>query len=195
MFQILSWLIFVPLVGALIICFLPKERTGLMRTVALAATGFVLALSLCLLSRFDFQAVGLQFVEHTSWIPQFNIWYFLGVDGLSANLVFLTALLGFLACLASNTIVHRQKEYYMLYLLLMVGMMGTFLAIDLFLFYVFWEIVLIPMYFLIGIWGGPRRHYAAIKFFLFTLAGSVLMLVGILVAFFSVVPHTLEWWK
>ncbi len=192
MFQILSWLIFAPLVGALIICFVSKERTGLMRAVALVATGFVLALSLCLIARFDFQAVGLQFVERIPWIPQINIWYSLGVDGLSVNLVFLTALLGFLACLASNTIVHRQKEYYLLYLLLMVGMMGTFLAMDLFLFYVFWEIVLIPMYFLIGIWGGSRRHYAAIKFFLFTLTGSVLMLVGILVAFFSVVPHTFD---
>ena len=103
---------------------------------------------------------------------------------------FLTALLGFIVCISSFSIENRQKEYFVLYLLLMTGMTGTFLALDLFLFYIFWEVVLIPMYFLIGIWGGPRREYAAIKFFLYTLAGSVLMLVGILVTYFTVNPHT-----
>ncbi len=178
--------------GAAIILLLPKERVNLMRTIALLSTGAVLALSVWLLFQFDRRAAGLQFVEHAAWIPQMNIWYFLGVDGLSVGLVFLTGLLGFLACIASHDIVQRQKEYFILYLLLMTGMMGTFLALDLFLFYVFWEIVLIPMYFLIGIWGGPRREYAAIKFFLYTLAGSVLMLVGILVAYFSTSPHTFD---
>lgn len=189
---ILSLLTFIPFIGVLVILLLPKEKVALIKGTALLSTGLVLALSLCLLSRFELGVAGLQFVERVAWIPQLNIWYYLGVDGLSVGLVFLTGLLGFLACIASGDIVQRQKEYFIFYLLLMTGMMGTFLAIDLFLFYIFWEVVLIPMYFLIGIWGGPRRHYAAIKFFLYTLAGSVLMLVGILVAYFNTNPHTFD---
>ena len=132
----------------------------------------------------------MQFVERLPWIPQMNINYHLGVDGISIGLVFLTALLGFFACVGSYGIKERQKEYYFLYLLLNTGMLGTFLALDLFLFYVFWEVVLVPMYFLIGIWGGPRKEYAAIKFFLYTLAGSLLMLLGILALYFHTDPHT-----
>lgn len=181
-----------PIAGVAVIALLPKERVNVIKTVALLATGAVLILSVWLMAQFKLDVVGLQFVERVAWIPQLNIWYYLGVDGLSIGLVFLTGLLGFIACLASNDIGHRQKEYFIFYLLLMTGMMGTFLAIDFFLFYVFWEIVLIPMYFLIGIWGGPRREYAAIKFFLYTLAGSVLMLVGILVAYFQTNPHTFD---
>ncbi len=132
----------------------------------------------------------MQFVEYKPWLGGWNIWYFLGVDGLSLALIFLTSLLGFLACLASWGIEETVKEYFIFYLLLMTGMLGTFLALDLVLFYIFWEVVLIPMYFLIGIWGGPRREYAAIKFFLYTLAGSVLMLIGILSLYFLSQPHT-----
>ena len=190
MASILSYLIFLPLVGALIVLLLPKKNVSLMKYVALTATGLVLALAIVLLSKFDYTNAQMQFVESVPWISQMNVWYFLGVDGLSVALVFLTALLGFLACVASWGVEHREKEYFVLYLLLMTGMLGTFIALDLFLFYVFWEVVLIPMYFLIGIWGGPRREYAAIKFFLYTLAGSVLMLVGILVAYFTADPHT-----
>ena len=192
MFPLLSSLIFFPLVGALLILFLPKKNESLMKWVALAATAPLLLFSILLLTQFNYHNVQMQFVENAVWIPQINAWYFLGVDGLSVALVFLTALLGFIACVASWGIAQRVKEYFVLYLLLMTGMTGTFIALDLFLFYIFWEVVLIPMYFLIGIWGGPRREYAAIKFFLYTLAGSVLMLVAILVTYFTANPHTLN---
>ena len=191
MASILSLIIFLPLVGALFILFVPQEHVRLARKIALLATGAVLALSIYLVTQFDIsQGAQIQFVEKSIWIAPFNIWYFVGVDGLSIALVFLTALLGFIAALASGGIQQRQKEYYVLYLLLMTGMTGTFLALDFFLFYIFWEVVLIPMYFLIGIWGGPRREYAAIKFFLYTLLGSVLMLVAILVMYFTSQPHS-----
>ena len=187
---ILSYLIFAPLVGAALILALPPKKTGLIKTIAFLSTGFVLALAGCLVARFDYTSAEFQFIQQTQWIPALNVWYFVGVDGVSLALVFLTALLGFLACLSSFSIDNRQKEYFVFYLLLMTGMMGTFLALDLFLFYIFWEVVLIPMYFLIGMWGGPRREYAAVKFFLYTLAGSVLMLVGILVTYFSAGLHS-----
>ncbi len=187
---LLSYLIFLPIAGALLILLLPGENKKLIRSIALAATGAMFALSLVMVARFDCTSTQMQFVENVPWIAPMNIWYFLGVDGISVALVFLTTLLGFLACVASLRIENRLKEYFTFYLLLMTGMVGTFLALDLFLFYIFWEVVLVPMYFLIGIWGGPRREYAAIKFFLYTLAGSVFMLVGILVAFFTTNPHT-----
>lgn len=190
MFALISSLIFLPAAGALAILFMPKGNAKLIRLTALLVTGIVFLLSVCLVTRFDYTQSAMQFVENAAWLPQFNIWYTVGVDGLSLALVFLTALLGFLACVASHGINKNQKEYYVLYLLLMTGMTGTFVALDLFLFYFFWELVLIPMYFLIGIWGGPKREYAAIKFFLYTLAGSVLMLVGILVTYFQASPHT-----
>jgi NADH-quinone oxidoreductase subunit M len=132
----------------------------------------------------------MQFSEIASWIPSINVSYHLGVDGLSIGLIFLTTLLSFLACIGSYGIDKRQKEYFFLYLLLSTGMLGTFCALDLVLFYVVWEIVLVPMYFLIGVWGGPRKEYAAIKFFIYTLAGSVFMLLGILALYFASTPHT-----
>ncbi|MBU0518801.1 NADH-quinone oxidoreductase subunit M, partial [bacterium] len=128
-----------------------------------------------------------QFVEHTSWIPAFNIEYFVGVDGLSFPMVLLTALLCFLCIPASFGIKSGVKGYMALFLLLETGMMGAFVSLDFFLFYVFWEIMLLPMYFLIGIWGGPRRVYAAIKFFIYTLVGSVLMLLVMLAFYFNTV--------
>ncbi len=190
MFPILSSLVFLPLLGAVGVLLLSKENKQLIRLIALAVTGLVLGLSIVLLTKFDPLQTQMQFVENVSWIPHFNICYFVGVDGLSIGLVFLTALLGFIACIASKGINTNEKEYYSFYLLLMTGMMGTFIALDLFLFYIFWELVLIPMYFLIGLWGGPRREYAAIKFFLYTLAGSVIMLIGILAVYFNTFPHT-----
>ncbi len=190
MLPILSCLIFLPLIGAFLILLVPKRNTGLIQSLGLVSTGAVLAMAVVLLLQFDYTRSSVQFVEKALWLAQFNAWYFLGVDGLSVGLVFLTALLGFLACLASLGIENRLKEYFIFYLLLMTGMMGTFIALDLLLFYIFWEVVLIPMYFLIGIWGGPRKEYAAIKFLLYTLAGSVLMLVGILVTYFTSTPHT-----
>src|SRR5262249_42080808 len=144
----LSFLIFFPLVGAFLILLVPKEKPGLIRFLALATGAIVLGASISLLTHFDVRHSNVfQFVERTPWIASMNVWYFLGVDGLSAGLVFLTALLGFIALLASGEINHHRKEYYIFFLVLMTGMMGTFLALDLFLFYIFWEVVLIPMYF------------------------------------------------
>jgi len=132
----------------------------------------------------------LRFLDYATWIPTFRINYFMAVDGLSLPLVWLTALLGVLCLVYSWTIDRGTKGYYILFLILETGMIGVFCALDFFLFYVFWEIVLLPMYFLIGIWGGPNRIYAAIKFFIYTLVGSVLMLLVMLVMFFTSEPHT-----
>ncbi|MBI4597475.1 MAG: NADH-quinone oxidoreductase subunit M [Candidatus Omnitrophica bacterium] len=178
--MLLTWLLLCPLIGMLIILCLPKSWVWAIRCVALVATGCALLLGVIMLRDFQPSAIGIQFREHASWIPQINAFYHVGIDGLSVWMVLLTALLGFLACMASSSIAERHKEYFALYLLLEVGMLGTFVALDLFLFYVFWEIVLVPMYFLIGIWGGGRREYSAFKFFVYTLAGSLFMLLAIL---------------
>ncbi len=178
--MLLTFLLACPLVGMLIVLTLPRDSVKAIRGMALLSTGAALALSLKLLAAFRPQLAGIQFQEHVAWIPQLNVFYHLGVDGISLPMVLLTTLLGFLACLGSWSISDRHKEYYALYLLLEVGMLGTFLALDLFLFYIFWEVVLVPMYFLIGIWGGGRREYSAFKFFVYTLAGSLFMLLGIL---------------
>lgn len=180
----LSLLLACPVVGMLIIFMMPKKAVREIRFVALGATAIALVISLLLLKGFD-PSAGIQFREHYSWIPQLNIFYHLGVDGISMPMVLLTTILGFLACITSWSITERHKEYFIFYLLLQAGMLGTFLSLDLFLFYVFWEIVLVPMYFLIGIWGGGRREYSAFKFFVYTLAGSLFMLLGILAVYFK----------
>ena len=190
MIPLLSTIIFLPLAGVVLILLTPSRLPKCIRYTATLVTGAGLLLSIYLLIHFNTANSSMQFVEHKPWLSGWNIWYFLGVDGLSLALIFLTSLLGFLACLASWGIENRVKEYFIFYLLLMTGMLGTFLALDMVLFYIFWEVVLIPMYFLIGIWGGPRKEYAAIKFFLYTLAGSVLMLIGILSLYFLSCPHT-----
>ena len=187
---LLSLMVFVPLLSALVTLAVPREKKALLKLIAAGSTFAVLALSILLLYQFQPAAKGYQFEEKAAWIPQINVWYHLGVDGISVPLVFLTALIGFVAAIASFGIGERLKEYFFLYLLLQTGMMGTFVALDLFLFYIFWELVLVPMYFLIGIWGGPRKEYAAIKFFLYTLAGSVFMLLAILTCYFSSNPHS-----
>ncbi len=189
-FSILTCIIFLPLLGAFLILLTPKKNVTLIKIIATGSTAVTFLLSIPLMFKLDLFNSAMQFQEKISWIPQINAWYHLGVDGISIGLVFLTALLGFLACVASYGINTRQKEYFFFYLLLTTGMLGTFMALDLFLFYIFWEIVLVPMYFLIGIWGGPRREYAAIKFFIYTLAGSVFMLLGILALYFTSSPHT-----
>lgn len=191
-FPILSAVTFLPVIGMLAILLTPKQNEKLIRVLATAFTGIVLLLSALLVQQFDKTNPNVQFIEKFSWIPQMNIQYFLGVDGINLPMIFLTGLVGFLACIASFGIRERAKEYFALYLLLETGMMGTFLALDLFLFYVFWEVVLVPMYFLIGIWGGPRKEYAAIKFFLYTLFGSLFMLLGILAIFFTHEAHTFD---
>lgn len=188
--HLLSWIVFSPLAGGLACLFVPKSKTSWLKWIAAAANGFAFLFGILLLFQFNPNASAMQFIEKHVWIPQIGVNYLLGVDGISLPMVFLTLLLTLLACVASFGIKEREKEYYFLYQLLTTGMLGTFTALDLFLFYIFWEIVLVPMYFLIGIWGGPRKEYAAIKFFLYTLAGSLFMLLGILALYFYATPHT-----
>ncbi len=186
--HLLSVITYTPLVGAFVLLlpfFRGKQNENAVRW---AANGFGLLgflVSLPLWFSFDRGAAGFQFVERAEWIPSIGVQYVFGVDGISALLILLTTLLGFIAILSSWTaITDRVRQYYVFLLLLQAGMIGTFCSLDMFLFYVFWEVMLVPMYFLIGIWGGARRLYAAIKFFLYTLAGSVLMLLGILAVYF-----------
>lgn len=179
----LTWVTFTPLLGVLVILLLPKDRHNPIRWVALLGSIATFGVSLFMLSRFESSFPNLQMVERRSWfqIAGVEIEYFIGVDGLSLLLVLLTTLLTPISILSTwSAIEERVKEFMIFFLLLEVGMVGVFLAQDLFLFYIFWEFTLVPMYFLIGIWGGPRRVYAAIKFFLYTMAGSILMLLAIL---------------
>ncbi len=175
----LSLLILIPLVGALAVLLVSRNSS---RWVALFTSSLGLIVSLVMLLRFDPMVSGYQFVESLSWIPQFGISYKLGVDGISVWLVMLTTFIFPLVIWASpDAIREREKEYYALMLLMETATLGVFLALDMFLFYVFWEFALVPMYFIIGVWGGARRIYAAVKFFIYTMAGSVLMLIAILV--------------
>jgi len=181
--NLVSLIVFLPLAGALVILFLGQDRT--IRTVALLAMIASFLLSVRLFLVFNPQLSTWQLVERVDWIPAFHITYQVGVDGISLLLILLTTLLGPLVILSSwSQVTERLKEYHVFMLLLQTGMLGAFAAMDLFLFYVFWELMLIPMYFLIGVWGGPRRIYAAIKFFLFTMFGSVLMLIAIIYIYF-----------
>ena len=182
---ILSLLIWLPILGMVAIAFIPREYEKHIKITAAITTGIQLLLSLILWHRFDSGIGTMQFMERLEWIPSFNISYILGVDGLSLPMVILTALLCFICVFVSWNTSKAVKGYFTLFLLLDTGIVGVFLSLDFFLFYVFWEVMLLPMYFLIGIWGGPQREYAAIKFFLYTLFGSVLMLVGILGLYFS----------
>lgn len=189
----LSLLIFLPLVGMVIILCLHKERhLYAIRATATVTAAVVFGLSVVALGWFDWGREGMQLTERAPWIPPLNINYSLGTDGLSLPLVVLTTLLTLLCVIYSYRITERVKEYMAFFLLLETGMLGVFLALDFVLFYVFWEISLVPMYFIIGIWGGPRREYAAIKFFIYTLVGSLAMLLGILALYFSSTPHTFD---
>src|SRR5215472_6334201 len=184
--HLLSIILFTPLAGLAILLFLPGKSKDLIRVWAnlVGFAGFLI--SLPLVSRFRTGTPGFQFEERTDWIPTLGAHYHLGIDGISLLLIMLTTLMGFIAILCSwSAIQDRVKEYYAMFLLLQAGMIGVFISLDFFLFYVFWELVLVPMYFIIGVWGGPRKLYAAIKFFLYTLAGSVLMLLGILTLYFQ----------
>ncbi|MBA2718620.1 MAG: NADH-quinone oxidoreductase subunit M [Chloroflexi bacterium] len=181
---ILSIVVFTPLIGALLVAVAPSRYA---RLLALAASLMAWALSLLLLIGFDpNSARQFQFIDRVPWIPDFGISYKLGVDGLSLILVVLTTTLSWISILASfSPIKDRIKEYMVSFLILEVGMIGVFVALDTFLFYIFWEIVLVPMYLIIGIWGGTNRIYATIKFVLYTLIGSLLMLVAILATAFA----------
>jgi NADH-quinone oxidoreductase subunit M len=182
--QILTIITFTPAAGALLILFYNRDRVRSIRAFALVMTALTFAFSLHLLAAFDSSNPDFQFGIKTPWIPSFGIDYSMGVDGISLFLVLLTTVLSPLAILASWSITARVKEYFIFMLLLETGMIGVFVSLDLFLFYVFWEVMLVPMYFLIGVWGGERRIYAAMKFVLYTMAGSVLMLVAIIALYF-----------
>jgi len=189
--HILSLMTFLPLLGAAVILCVPKGKDDAVRWITAATCFLPLALAVRLWFIYDRTMAGVnvasqfQFVEHYAWIPSINAEYFLGADGISMPLLMLTALLSFLAAIGSFGITKKVKGYMALFLLLETGMMGVFASLDFFLFYVFWEVMLLPMYFLIGIWGGPRKEYAAIKFFLYTLVGSVLMLIVLLALYFN----------
>src|ERR1700690_946752 len=181
--HILTVVLFTPLVGALLLLFVPRDSENAHRVIGNLFAFLGLVVSLPLLWRFslDAGAPRYQFYENHDWIPSIGAHYTLGIDGISFLLVMLTTVLGAISILSSwSAIKMRRKEYYILFLLLQVGMLGVFMSLDFFLFYLFWEVMLVPMYFLIGVWGSDRRLYAAIKFFLYTLAGSVLMLLAIL---------------
>ena len=181
---LLTIVTFLPLVGVAVILLLKplkRENDVLIRRIAMTTAVFTFLGTLVILANFSRVFPGLQLVDQVPWIPEWGISYFMGIDGLSILFVLLTSFIAMLAIYSSfNAITSQVKLYYILMLLLTVGMLGVFLAQDLFLFYVFWEFTLIPMYFLIGIWGGQRRVYASIKFFLYTMAGSLLMLLAIL---------------
>src|SRR6187455_1541120 len=209
----LSLLLFLPLAGALLLLFVNKQAENLIRWIAniVAFVGF--AISVPLWYWYDPQSADFQLVERANWIPSIGAEYFLGVDGLATLLILLTTMMGSIAVLSSWTaITERVKEYYIFLLVLQTGMLGAFMSLDFLLFFLFWEVMLVPMYFLIGIWGSSNRLYSAIKFFLYTLVGSVVMLLGILALYFynhSVtgvytfdvtqfhrlnVPFNLQWW-
>lgn len=183
--QLLSWVIFLPLIGVGALLFVPKEKHALIRRLALLFAVATFILSIGLWFDFDSAAAGMQFEVNLPWVTQFGIGYHLGIDGISLLLILLTTFLTAISILSAFSAVDRSvRGFYASILLLETGMIGVFAALDLFLFYVFWEVMLVPMYFLIGVWGGQRRLYAAIKFVLFTMVGSLLMLVAILVLFF-----------
>ena len=190
--HVLTYMTFIPVAGMVVVLLLPSKSPNLIRWVSAAFTVPPLLMACWLYANFDPTKPGLQFIERAAWIPAYNIQYLVGVDGLSISMVLLTALLCFLCIFASWGIDKGVKGYFALFLLLDAGMMGVFVALDFFLFFIFWEVMLLPMYFLIGIWGGPRREYAAIKFFLYTLFGSGLMLLAILALYFTSEPHTFD---
>src|SRR3990170_1399856 len=209
----LSLVLFLPLAGALALLLVPRRQEHAIRWIAnlVALLGFVVSIPLWFWFRPG--TTGFQFVERAQWIPSIGAEYYLGVDGLSTLLVLLTTMMGFIAVLSSWTaITERVKEYYIFLLVLQTGMLGAFMSLDFLLFFLFWEVMLVPMYFLIGIWGSANRLYSAIKFFLYTLVGSVVMLLGILALYFYShsltgvytfdvtqfhklnVPFDLQWW-
>ena len=212
-FPLLSLIMFTPLAGVVVLLFIHKHSEDLIRWIANLTVGLGFLVSLPLWFWYDMGDSRWQFFERHEWIPSIGAEYFLAVDGFSALLILLTTLMGVIAVLSSWTaITVRVKEYYIFLLALQTGMLGAFMALDFLLFFLFWEVMLVPMYFLIGIWGSDRRLYSAIKFFLFTLVGSVVMLLGILAVYFYQynltgvytfditqfhelnIPFDLQWW-
>ena len=184
-FPILSVITYLPLLGILVICLINSKRLDLIRWVAFLTAVVTFLFSLPLYFMFDSSTWEMQFVENVPWVSQFGISYHMGVDGISLLLILLTTFLSALAILSTwSAVTERVKGYMASLLFLETGMLGVFCSLDFVLFYVFWEVMLIPMYFIIGIWGGPRRIYAAVKFFIYTMIGSVLMLLAILFLYF-----------
>jgi len=167
--HLLSFILFAPLAGMLVLLLIPSSSKNLIKLWANLVAFACFLVSVPLVTRFDKSVSGYQMMERMDWIPSLGAKYLVGVDGISMLLVMLTTVVSFLAILSSwNAIDNKLKEYYAMFLLLETGMIGVFVSLDFFLFYVFWELVLVPMYFIIGVWGGPRKLYAAIKFFLYT---------------------------
>src|SRR4051794_27606521 len=210
----LSLILFTPLIGALLILLVSKQNENAIRWIANVTAFIGFLVSVPLWFWYNPQGAEFQFQERLPWIPSIGAEYFIGVDGLSVLLILLTTMMGFIAILSSWTaITERVKEYYIFLLVLQSGMLGAFMALDFMLFFLFWEVMLVPMYFLIGIWGSANRLYSAIKFFLYTLVGSVVMLLGILALYFynhqvtgvysfdvtqfhrlTNMPFDLQWW-
>lgn len=187
--MLLSAMTYIPLIGAVLIALIPSNNPNLYRWLALLTTGINFVLSLVVTLGFDRKFVGYQYVENVSWFDAIGSRYHMGVDGTSVLMVQLDGLLFLIAVLASwKSIQRRVREYYVALLILNVGLVGVFCALDFFLFYIFWELVLIPMAILIGIWGGANRIYAAYKFFIYTLIGSLLMLIAIIALYFQALP-------
>ncbi|MDZ4783788.1 MAG: NADH-quinone oxidoreductase subunit M [Planctomycetia bacterium] len=186
---LLSLLTFFPAIGALVLAFLPKDKPDALKLFTLVITGVVFAASLGLVlpstGWYDPSNAGMQLTFAHPWIPTFNIDYAMGLDGISMPLLLLTTFVFFLSMWASWPIEKHVKAYCILFLILETGVIGVFMSLNFFLFYVFWEVMLLPMYFLIGVWGGPRREYAAIKFFIYTLLGGVFMLIAVLMLYFT----------
>ena len=183
-YPILSLVTFVPLIGAGILLFVKNATAARWIALIFTVVDFLIAIPIVL--NFDKTTFHMQFVEHNIWIPSWNITYHMGIDGISVLFVFLAALLGWICVLASwKAIDKKVKEFMIAILVMQTAMIGVFCALDFFLFYLFWEAMLIPMYLIIGVWGGKDRIYAAIKFFLYTLAGSIFMLIGIIVLYFT----------
>src|SRR4029434_2601578 len=192
--HLLSIILFTPLAGALLILLVDKRNETAIRWIANVVAFLGFAVSVPLWYWYNPSNADFQFVERASWIPSIGAEYFLGVDGFSTLLILLTTMMGFIAVLSSWTAIsERVKEYYICLLVLQTGMLGAFMALDFLLFFLFWEVMLVPMYFLIGIWGSDRRLYSAIKFFLYTLLGSVVMLMGILALYFAYHSATAEY--
>ena len=194
----LSLILFTPLAGALVLLFVNKQNENAVRWIANVVAFIGFAISIPLWFWVNPRIAEYQLVERLPWIPSIGAEYFLGVDGFSTLLILLTTMMGFIAVLSSWTaITERVKEYYIFLLVLQTGMLGAFMALDFLLFFLFWEVMLVPMYFLIGIWGSANRLYSAIKFFLYTLVGSVVMLLGILAVYFqtpatATSPHSFD---
>lgn len=182
---ILNWILWLPIIGAVVAIAIPNVKDNVVRWITLCTTSIVLILSVVLYLRFDTSTAAMQFVVKVPWIEQFHINYHLGIDGITMLMTFLNALLFFICTLSSWTVHKNVKAYFALLLMLQSSVFGVFFSLDFFLFYVYWEVMLLPMFFLIGIWGGENREYAAIKFFLYTFFGSIFMLVGIIALYYA----------